>query len=148
MRRTLPDFLSDAVAGDDMAAVQRLFDTRWETAVLRSQLREPALRLLVHYLEKPEPAKWKQAVFTALFGLFDRRRMLSGSLRASFAPWRTRSPGQVREALAELPPPRRGGGQRRLDPDRPGVLRPVHGAAARRGAAGRPGCRRGGRAPP
>ena len=101
-----PDFLSDAVAGDDMAAVQRSLDTRWETAVLRSRLREPALRLLVHYLDKPEPVRWKQAVFTALFGLFDRQRMLNGSLRASFdRAVADALPGQVREAFAELAPP-------------------------------------------
>ena len=101
-----PDFLSDAVAGDDMAAVQRSLDTRWETAVLRSRLREPTLRLLAHYLERPEPARWKQAVFTALFGLFDRQRMLSGSLPASFdRAVADALPGQVREAFAELPPP-------------------------------------------
>ena len=40
--------------------------------------------LLVNYLRAPEPTRWKQSVFTALFGLFDQLRMLSDALRADF----------------------------------------------------------------
>ena len=61
--------------------------------------------LLVNYLRAPEPARWKQAVFTALF-LFDRARMLSvlcGS--GSTAPRRTRCPARSATRLGELSPP-------------------------------------------
>ena len=102
----VPDLLAGAKAGGDMATLQRKLDDRWNTAVLRSRLAEPTLMLLVNYLRAPEPARWKQAVFTALFGLFDRERMLSGALRVGFDRAAADAlPGQVREALGELPPP-------------------------------------------
>ena len=102
----VPDLLAGAKAGDDMAPLQQKLDARWNTAGLRSRLAEPMLLLLVNYLRAPEPARWKQAVFTALFDLFDRQRMLSGALRASFDRATAEAlPGQVREALGDLPPP-------------------------------------------
>ena len=102
----VPDLLAGAKAGGDMAALQRKLDDRWDTAALRSRLAEPTLMLLVNYLRAPEPARWKQAVFTALFGLFDRERMLSGALRVGFDRAAADAlPGQVRDALGELPPP-------------------------------------------
>ena len=102
----VPDLLAGAKAGGDMATLQRKLDDRWNTAVLRSRLVEPTLMLLVNYLRAPEPARWKQAVFTALFGLFDRERMLSGALRVGFDRAAADAlPGQVRDALGELPPP-------------------------------------------
>ena len=61
--------------------------------------------LLVNYLRAPEPTRWKQAVFTALFGLFEQPRMLSDALRAEFDHAATALPGQTRDALGELPPP-------------------------------------------
>ena len=62
--------------------------------------------LLVNYLRAPDPARWKRAVFTALFALFDRRGMLSGALRRGFDRAAADAlPGQVREALDGLPPP-------------------------------------------
>ena len=102
----VPDLLAGAKAGGDMATLQRKLDDRWNTAVLRSRLAEPTLMLLVNYLRAPEPARWRQAVFTALFGLFDRERMLSGALRVGFDRAAADAlPGQVRDALGELPPP-------------------------------------------
>ena len=89
-----------------MAPLQQKLDARWGTAGLRSRLAEPTLTLLVNYLRAPEPARWKQAVFTALFDLFDRQTMLSGALSASFDRATAEAlPGQAREALGDLPPP-------------------------------------------
>ena len=100
----VPDLLAGARAGDDMAALQRRLDARWDTAGLRSRLAEPTLTLLVSYLRAPEPVRWKQAVFTALFGLFDRQGMFA--LRAAFDRAAADAlPGQVRDALRELPRP-------------------------------------------
>ena len=102
----VPDLLAGAKAGGDMATLQRTLDDRWDTAALRSRLAEPTLMLLVNYLRAPEPVRWKQAVFTALFDLFDRERMLSGALRVGFDRATADAlPGQVRDALGELPPP-------------------------------------------
>ena len=62
--------------------------------------------LLVNYLRAPEPARWKQAVFTALFGLFDRERMQNEAVLAGFQRATADAlTGQVQEALSELPPP-------------------------------------------
>ncbi len=102
----VPDLLAGVKAGDDMVPLQQKLDARWDTAGLRSRLAEPTLLLLVNYLRAPEPARWKQAVFTALFDLFDRQTMLSGALRASIDRATAEAlPGQVREALGDLPPP-------------------------------------------
>ena len=101
----VPDLLAGVQAGDAMAALQRRLDARWDTAGLRSRLAEPTLMLLVNYLRAPEPTRWKQAVFTALFGLFDQPRMLSDGLRAGFDHAAAALPGQARDALGELPPP-------------------------------------------
>ena len=87
-----------------------LLDERWDTGAIRTHLRASSLELLLRYLAEPAPEKWKQAVFTALIGLFEQRRMESGEprmlspeLRARFnAAVETSLPGQVREALEEL----------------------------------------------
>ena len=92
--------------------------------------------LLVNYLRAPEPARWKQAVFTALFGLFDRARMLSGALRVGFDRATADAlPGQVRDAFGRAVAPGRRGRHRSLDRNRAGVLRPLHGVPAGRRAA-------------
>ena len=101
----VPDLLAGVQASDAMAALQRRLDVRWDTAGLRSRLAEPTLMLLVNYLRAPEPTRWKQSAFTALFGLFDQPRMLSDALRADFDDAATALPGQARDALGELPPP-------------------------------------------
>ena len=102
----VPDLLAGATVGDDMAALQRELDSRWGTAGLRSRLAEPSLMLLVNYLRAPEPARWKRALFTALFGLFDRQQMLGGAFRANFdRAVADTLPGQVRDSFAELPAP-------------------------------------------
>ena len=100
----VPDLLAGARAGDDMAALQRRLDARWDTAGLRARLADPTLMLLVNYLRAPEPDRWKRAVFTALFGLFDRQGMFA--LRAAFDRVAADTlPGQIRDALRELPRP-------------------------------------------
>ena len=102
----VPDLLASAKAGGDMAALQRTLDDRWGTAGLRSRLAEPTLMLLVSYLRAPEPARWRQAVFTELFGLFNRERMQNEAVLAGFQRATAGAlPGQVQEALSELPPP-------------------------------------------
>ena len=101
----VPDLLAGTQASGAVAAFQRTLDARWGTASLRAGLAEPTLTLLVNYLRAPEPCRWKQAVFTALFALFDQGRMLSGALRAGFDRAAAALPGQVREALSDLPPP-------------------------------------------
>ena len=101
----VPDLLGSVLAGDAMASVQHRLDARWDTAGLRSRLAEPTLMLLVNYLRAPAPTRWKQAVFTALFGLFDQQQMLSEALRASFDHASDALPGQVREAFGDLPKP-------------------------------------------
>ena len=102
----VPDLLAGAPAGDGMAALQRTLDGRWDTADLRSRLAETTLALLVRYLRAPEPDRWKQAVFTVLFALFDRRDMLGGARRAAFDRADADAlPGQAREALDDLPAP-------------------------------------------
>ena len=102
----VPDLLAGGPAGDGMAALQRTLDRRWNTADLRSRLAEPTLALLARYLRAPEPDRWKRAVFTALFGLFDRRDMLGGARRAAFDRAAADAlPGQAREALDDLPAP-------------------------------------------
>ena len=102
----VPDLLAGAGAHDDMAPLQAALDDRWDTAGLRSRLAEPTLMLLVNYLRAPEPVRWKQAAFTALFGLFDREQMRNEAVLAGFQRAAADAlPGQVREALGELPPP-------------------------------------------
>lgn len=101
----VPDLPAGA-GGGDMAALHRTLDDRWGTGGLRSRLAEPSLMQLVNYLRAPEPARWKQAVFTALFGLFDRQRMQNEAVLAGFQRATADAlPGQVREGLDELPPP-------------------------------------------
>ena len=102
----VPDLLAGVKAGDDMVPLQQKLDARWDTAGLRSRLAEPTLMLLVNYLRAPEPVRWKQAMFTALFDLFDRQTMLSGALRASFDRATAEVlPGQTRETLGDLSAP-------------------------------------------
>jgi len=93
-------------AANHMAVLQRALDRRWDTARHRSGLHAPALTLLVRYLADPEPAQWQRAVFTELLRFFDRERMLGGALRTRFDRAAAKElPGQVREALADLPAP-------------------------------------------
>ena len=101
----VPDLLAGTRESGSMAALQRKLDARWGTASLRAGLAEPTLMLLVNCLRAPEPSRWKQAVFTELFGLFDHGRMLSDALRADFDRAAAALPGQVHEALSDLPPP-------------------------------------------
>ncbi len=102
----VPDFFAGARGANDMAEAQRALDKRWGTEALRSRLGESALTLLVRYLAEPEPERWKRAVFTELFCLFERERMLSDARRARLeAAVSEELPGQVREALDDLPTP-------------------------------------------
>ena len=90
----------------ELAELQRLLDERWDTGAIRTRLHDSSLELLLRYLAEPVPEKWKQAVFTALIGLFEQRRMESGEPRMLSPELRSRFnaavesswPGQVREA--------------------------------------------------
>ena len=94
----------------ELAELQRLLDERWDTGAIRTRLHDSSLELLLRYLVEPVPERWKQAVFTALVGLFEQRRMESGEPRMLSPELRSRFnaavesslPGQVREALDEL----------------------------------------------
>ena len=91
----------------ELAELQRRLDERWDTGAIRTHLHDSALELLLRYLAEPVPERWKQAVFTALIGLFQQQRtesgeprMLSRELRSRFdAAVEGSLPGQVREAL-------------------------------------------------
>ena len=94
----------------EMTELQRLLDERWDTGEIRTSLRASSLELLLRYLAEPVPERWKQAVFTALIGLFEQRRMESGEPRMLSPELRSRFdaavesslPGQVRESVEEL----------------------------------------------
>ena len=111
------DFLE--VEQNDMAEVQQQLDRHWDAAArggpsngqhlgpssIRRHLHEPSLALLLRYLMSDDPEKalhWRQALFTALLGLFDQQRMLSAELRTRFQTATSTLPGQVREALNDL----------------------------------------------
>ena len=101
---------SDAAAdllGDDahMANVQQSLDTRWGTGLTRSRLGEPSLKLLVRYLQNPDPQVWKRAVFTELLRLFDNGSMTSPELRMEFMAASRQLPPAMQETVAELPAP-------------------------------------------
>ena len=100
----VPDLLA-GTAASEMADLQCTLDASWDTAGLRSRFTEPTLMLLVDYLRKPDPVRWKRAVFTTLLGLFEQQRMLGAALRVSFDGAAATLPGQVQDALGELSPP-------------------------------------------
>ena len=109
-----------------MAKLQHALDERWQTATLRRQLlREPALALLLRWLAEsgaseaaPTAERWRNAVFTALLGLFDSQRMRSPALRERFR--RTVAlPGQLAEMLADIDEPTFGGAGAWLDESAP-----------------------------
>ena len=99
------DAAADLLGGDEgrMAQLQRKLDGRWETGSLRSHLATPALTLLVRYLRTPEREHWKRAVFTELIRLFDPSVMQGEDLRRQLSDGAERLPGQLRDALGELP---------------------------------------------
>ena len=107
----------------EMAALQRALDERWQTAALRRQLREPALLLLLRWLrqsggqdaEAPSAESWRNAIFTALLGLFERQRMQNPALRERFERSAGPLPGQIAETLADLHEPAFGGAGAWLD---------------------------------
>ena len=100
-----------------MAAVQRALDDRCKTATLRRQLRDPALLLLLRWLhESGDPstasasaARWRNAVFATLLGLFDSQRMRDAALLKRFKNATGPLPGQLAEALADMNAPAYGG---------------------------------------
>ena len=100
-----------------MAALQRALDDRCKTASLRRQLREPTLLLLLHWLsESGDPstasasaARWRNAIFTTLLGLFDSQRMRDPALLERFKNATGPLPGQLAEALADMNAPAYGG---------------------------------------
>ena len=101
---------SESPRTGEMTELQRLLDVRWDTGEIRTRLHASSLEVLLRYLAEPVPEKWKQAVFTALVGLFEQRRMESGEprmlspeLRSHFdAAVESSLPGQVREVVEEM----------------------------------------------
>ena len=102
--------VSESPRSGELTELQRLLDERWDTGEIRTNLRTSSLELLLRYLAEPVPERWKQAVFTALIGVFEQRRMessepwmLSPELRSRFdAAVESSLPGQIREAVEEL----------------------------------------------
>ena len=100
-----------------MAPVQRALDDRCKTATLRRQLRDPTLLLLLRWLsESGDPstssasaARWRNAIFTTLLGLFDSQRMRDAALLKRFKNATGPLPGQLAEALADMNDPAYGG---------------------------------------
>ena len=100
-----------------MAPVQRALDDRCKTATLRRQLRDPTLLLLLRWLsESGDPstasasaARWRNAIFTTLLGLFDSRHMRDVALLERFKNATGPLPGQLAEALADMNDPAYGG---------------------------------------
>ena len=111
-----------------MARLQQALDDRWQTATLRRQLmREPALVLLLHWLRESGTSdtgalvaeQWRNAVFTALLGLFDGQRMKDPALREQFERTACALPGQIAETLADMDAPAFGGTSAWLDEAKP-----------------------------
>ena len=111
-----------------MAPLQRALDERWQSATLRRQLlREPALALLLRWLRESGGSDaaastiehWRNAVFTALLGLFDSQRMRSPELSERFEHTVGALPGQLAEMLAYIDEPTFGGAGAWLDESAP-----------------------------
>ena len=112
-----------------MARLQQKLDERWQTATLRRQLtREPALLLFLHWLREsgasdaaaPTAAeRWRNAIFTALLGLFDSQQMKGPALRQRFERTVGAIPGQIAETLADIDEPTFGGTGTWLDESAP-----------------------------
>ena len=100
-----------------MADLQRALDDLCKTATLRRQLRAPALLLLLRWLsESGDPstapastARWRNAIFTTLLGLFDSQRMRNPALLERFKNATGALPGQLAEALTDMNDPAYGG---------------------------------------
>ena len=101
-----PDLLGEEAAARGPTAVQEALDAQWGTQEQRLRLGAPSFDLLLHYLAAPDPRPWRRAVFSKLLGIFDQTRMNTPELRARFdRATRNSLPGQVLEAVAELPRP-------------------------------------------
>ena len=89
-------------AGD--TEVQAALDGRWDVGALRARLAVgSSLELLVRYLAEPDRERWKQAIFTALCGLFDSREMQGSELRSRFESRVSEVlPEEGREVLTDL----------------------------------------------
>lgn len=75
-----------ATSGDtnQMTQLQENFDAKWSVGPLRARFRAPSLELLLHYLDEPNVERWKRAVFSELFRIFDRQSMDRPEFRMRF----------------------------------------------------------------
>ena len=77
-----PDLIRGGGPPNDMKQLQDRLDATWSVGPLRARLRESSFDLLLLYLGEPDPAKWKQAVFTEALRLFQRSNMMSPSFQS------------------------------------------------------------------
>lgn len=91
---------------NEMRNLQMILDGEWDVMDTRSCLHEGSLMLLLRYLRKPDPEHWKRAVFTQLFGLFDRERMEDDEFHKQFHAATAQSlPEQIREEIEDMSRP-------------------------------------------
>ncbi len=69
---------------NQMAQLQEQFDAKWTVGPLRARFRSPSLDLLLCYLREPDVVRWKQAVFSEVFRIFDRHSMSQSQFQLSF----------------------------------------------------------------
>ena len=83
-----PDFLAGQPGADgsvnQMKALQEKLDAKWSSGPLRARLRESSFDLLLRYLAEPDLERWKRAVFTEVFRIFERSRMADAGFQATF----------------------------------------------------------------
>ena len=70
--RALP---AESGGTNEMVQLQQRFDAKWTVGPLRARFREPSLELLLRYLGEPDVERWKRAVFSEVFRIFDRQSM-------------------------------------------------------------------------
>lgn len=102
-----------------MKALQERLDAKWSSGPLRARLRESSFDLLLRYLAEPDLERWKRAVFTEAFRIFERSRMADAGFQATFhAAAREVLPPSAADALLGADGPRFVAGRGRfLDPD-------------------------------
>lgn len=87
----------------NMRELQNKLDEQWETGALRSGFSESSLKLLIAYLQNPDPQLWHRAVFTELIGLVSQSDVNSELHRKSFAEAASNLPSELRDAFDDFP---------------------------------------------
>ena len=79
--RTFPSENKDT---NQMSQLQEKLDAKWSVGPLRSRFGASSFELLLCYLREPDVELWKQAVFSEVFRIFDRRSMNDPQFELSF----------------------------------------------------------------